>query len=126
MVRTTPNAVAQKRKTTDAAEMIEGARAGRVTVRNTTAGLAPRAAAASSERRSSPSHAPPTVRTTTARLKKTKAARMPPQCPSRPSHPSGPLSASSDRNITPTTTVGRTKGMGDRDPDEHSDHRGGR
>ena len=50
MVRTTPNAVAQKRKTTDAAEMIEGAGAGRVTVR-TCAGEADQAAATAAELR---------------------------------------------------------------------------
>ncbi len=108
---TTPNAVEQKRKTTVAAETIPGLRAGSVTVRRTCHGDAPSAAAASSRRRSRLSQSPPTVRTTTARLKKIIAARMATALPSRPRKPSVPAGASRVRNATPTTTVGSTKGI---------------
>jgi hypothetical protein len=63
--RTTPNAVAQKRKTTLAAEATAGPSEGRVTVHQTRHGPAPSALAACSARGSSRSHNPPTVRTTT-------------------------------------------------------------
>ena len=109
-VRTTPNAVAQNRKTTLAAETIVGRSAGSVTVRNTCAGEAPSAAAASPGRRSSVSQAAPTVRITTATLKNTRPARIATGVPSKPRNPSGPASPSSCRNATPTTTVGSTNG----------------
>ena len=105
-----PNAVAQKRKTTLAAERMAGRSAGRVTVRSTWRGVAPRAAAACSRRGSRPSHQGPTVRTTTDTLKKTSAARIAVGVPSSPSPPSGPDDASSVRKATPTTTVGSTNG----------------
>ena len=76
MVSTTPNDVAQNRKTTLAADTIPGSSAGRVTVRSTRQGLAPRAAAASSRRRSIASQNAPTVRTTTLMLKNTSAATI--------------------------------------------------
>jgi hypothetical protein len=105
-----PNDVAQKRKTTLAAETIPGMSAGSVTVRSTCTGEAPSAAAACSRRGSSPSHIEPTVRTTTARLKNTIAATIAAGVPSRRSGPSGPDGASNVRNATPTTTVGITNG----------------
>ncbi|NKY06634.1 methionyl-tRNA formyltransferase [Cellulomonas hominis] len=63
---TVPNAVAQNRNTSDAADVMAGVSAGRVTVRNARAGEAPSDRAACSGRGSSRSHSPPTVRTTTA------------------------------------------------------------
>ena len=105
-----PKAVAQKRKTTLAAPTIAGRSAGSVTVRSTCQGEAPRAAAAWPGRGSSDSHATPTVRTTTATLKKTSPQTIATGVPSRPRKPSGPPSPSSWRNATPTTTVGSTNG----------------
>ncbi len=110
MVSTTPKDVAQNRKTTLAAETIPGSSAGRVTVRSTCQGLAPRAAAASSRRGSIVSQKAPTVRTTTLMLKKTRAATIATAVPSRPRAPSGPDGAISWRKATPTTTVGSTNG----------------
>ena len=105
-----PNAVAQKRKTTLAAPTIAGRSAGSVTVRSTCHGDAPSAAAAWPGRGSSDSHATPTVRTTTATLKKTSPQMIATGVPSRPRKPSGPPSPSSWRKATPTTTVGSTNG----------------
>ena len=68
--------MAQKRKTTLAAETIGPASAGSVTVRKTWPGEAPSAAAASPGRGSRLSQAVPTVRTTTARLKNASAAMI--------------------------------------------------
>ena len=93
-----------------AAPTIAGRRAGSVTVRSTCHGDAPSAAAACPGRGSSASQATPTVRTTTATLKKTSPQTMATGVPSRPSEPSGPPSPSSWRKATPTTTVGRTNG----------------
>lgn len=64
--RTVPNAVAQNRNTSDPADAIAGASAGRVTPTNARHGGAPSARAACSARGSSRSHRLPTVRTTTA------------------------------------------------------------
>ena len=50
------------------------------------------------------------MRTTTLRLKKTRAATMAAGVLSQPSPPSGPPGASSVRKATPTTTVGSTNG----------------
>jgi hypothetical protein len=108
--RTTPKAVAQNRKTTDAADATAGASDGSVTVRNTLAGPAPRDAAACSVRGSSRSHSPPTVRTTTDTLKKTRATTIPASDSSSPRNPSTPAGANRVRNATPTTTVGSTNG----------------
>ncbi len=105
-----PKAVAQKRKTMLAEPTIAGRSAGRVTVRSTCHGEAPSAAAACPGRGSSDSHATPTVRTTTATLKKTSPHTMATGVPSRPRNPSGPPSPSSWRKATPTTTVGSTNG----------------
>ena len=105
-----PNAVAQKRNTMLAAPTIAGRSAGRVTVRSTCHGDAPRAAAAWPGRGSRDSHATPTVRTTTATLKKTRPHTMATGVPSRPRKPSGPPSPISCRKATPTTTVGSTNG----------------
>ncbi len=110
MVRTTPNAVAQNRNTTLAADTTPGSRAGRVTVRRTCHGLAPSAAAASSRRGSSDSQKEPTVRTTTLTLKKTRAATIAAAVPSSRIPPRGPPGAISWRKATPTTTVGSTNG----------------
>ena len=110
MVSTTPNAVAQKRKTTVAADTMPGRSAGRVTVRQTCQGLAPSAAAASSRRGSIASQNEPTVRTTTLMLKNTRAATIAAAVPSSPSPPNQPDGAISCRNATPTTTVGSTNG----------------
>ena len=107
---TTPKAVAQNRKTTLAAETIAGRSAGSVTVRSTCAGVAPRAAAASAGRGSSDSQAPPTTRITTEALKNTSPAMIATGVPSMPRNPSGPLSPTSCRKATPTTTVGSTNG----------------
>ena len=71
-----PKAVAQKRKTTVAAETSAGRSAGRVTSRSTCHGEAPRAAAASAGRGSSDSQAPPTTRITTEALKNTRPATI--------------------------------------------------
>ncbi len=103
--------MAQKRKTTLAAETIGPASAGSVTVRKTWPGEAPSAAAASPGRGSRLSQAVPTVRTTTARLKKASAAMIAAGVPSRPSPASGPPAPSTWRNATPTTTVGSTNGI---------------
>ena len=54
---------------------------------------------------------PPTVRTTTARLKKTMAAMIATGVPSSRNEPSRPDGASKVRNATPTTTVGSTNGI---------------
>jgi len=62
---TTPNAEAQNRKVSAAADAIAGASAGRVTVARTRAEDAPRLRAASAWRGSSRAHSTPTVRTTT-------------------------------------------------------------
>ena len=105
-----PKAVAQKRNTTVAADTIAGRNAGSVTVRSTCVGVAPKAAAASAGRGSRPSQAPPTTRITTAALKNTSPAMIAAGVPSRPRKPSGPLSPSSWRKATPTTTVGSTNG----------------
>src|SRR3954468_183636 len=105
-----PNAVAQNKNTTLAADTITGRSAGSVTVRSTCQGEAPSAAAASSRRRSTPSQKDPTVRTTTARLKNTIAAMIAAGVPSRWSAPSGPDGDKRVRNATPTTTVGITNG----------------
>ena len=105
-----PKAVAQKRKTTVATDITTGASAGRVTVRSTCQGLAPSEAAACSRRGSSCDHHGPTARTTSERLKKTRAATIATGVPSSPREPSGPEGASSPRKATPTTTVGSTKG----------------
>ena len=75
-VSTTPNAVAQNRNTTLAADTMAGRSAGSVTVRNTCAGEAPSAAAASAGRGSSDSQAAPTARITTETLKKTTPATI--------------------------------------------------
>ena len=107
---TIPNAVAQNRNTTLAAETIAGRSAGRVTVRNTCHGVAPRVAAAWPGRGSSDSQAAPTTRITTATLKNTSPATMATAVSSRPRNPSGPAAPSSCRNATPTTTVGSTNG----------------
>ena len=61
-----PNAVAQNRNASDAADAIAGVSAGSVTVRNARHGDAPSARAACSARGSSRSQSPPTARTTTA------------------------------------------------------------
>ena len=105
-----PNAVAQNRKTTVAAETRAGRSAGRVTSRSTCHGPAPRAAAASAGRGSSDSQAPPTTRITTEALKKTSPATIAAGVPSRPRKPSGPVRPMSCSNATPTTTVGSTNG----------------
>lgn len=63
---TVPNAVAQNRNTSEAADVSAGVSAGSVTVRNARAGDAPSDRAACSGRGSRRSHSPPTVRTTTA------------------------------------------------------------
>ncbi len=105
-----PNAVAQKRNTTLAAETIAGRSAGRVTDRNTCHGVAPRVAAAWPGRGSRDSQAAPTTRITTATLKNTSPATMATAVWSRPRNPSGPASPSSCRKATPTTTVGSTNG----------------
>ena len=102
--------MAQKRNTTLAAPTSAGRRAGKVTVRNTWAGLAPSAAAASPGRGSSDSQAAPTARITTATLKKVRPAMIAAGVPSSPRKPSGPDSPTSSRNATPTTTVGSTNG----------------
>ena len=107
---TTPKPVAQKRKTTAAAETTAGRSAGSVTVVSTWSGEAPSADAASAGRRSRVSQAVPTVRITTATLKKTKPIRIATGLPSRWRKPSGPDSATSSRIATPTTTVGSTNG----------------
>ena len=72
----TPNDVKQNRNVSaDAAERA-GASWGRVTSRALRSGPAPRTAAASALRGSIAAQAPPTMRVTTATLKKTWAARM--------------------------------------------------
>ena len=81
-----------------------------MTVRNTCAGVAPRAAAASPGRGSSDSQVAPTARITTATLKKVSPAMIATGVPSRPRKPSGPDSPTSSRKATPTTTVGSTNG----------------
>ncbi len=102
--------MAQKRNTTLAAETTAGRSAGTVTVQNTWAGLAPSAAAASPGLRSRDSHPAPTVRMTTATLKKTSPATMAAGVPARPRPANGPPSPISRSKATPTTTVGSTKG----------------
>src|SRR5690606_31391118 len=97
---TTPKLVAQNRNTTAAAEDTAGNNAGRVTVENARQRDAPRDRAASSTRGSSCDHSPPTVRATTAMLKKALATTM----------LSTPPSGHSARNASPTTTVGSTNG----------------
>ena len=107
---TTPNDVAQNRNSTLAAETSAGRSDGKVTVRNTWAGVAPSAAAASPGLGSSDSQVVPTARITTATLKKVRPAMIATGVPSRPRKPSGPDSPTSSRNATPTTTVGSTNG----------------
>ena len=107
---TIPNAVAQKRKTTDAAETIAGRSAGSVIVRRTRAGEAPSAAAASPGRGSSDSQAAPTARITTEALKKTSPRMIAVGVPSSPNPANSPASPMSSRKATPTTTVGSTNG----------------
>jgi hypothetical protein len=101
---TVPNAVAQNRKTMDAAAAMLGARRRSVIVANTRTGPAPSTRAASSCRGSSDSQVTPTVRATTAMLKNTSAARI------ASTDPSNGVSRSSVRNAMPTTTVGSTNG----------------
>src|SRR5690606_32286962 len=108
--RTVPNAVAQNKNTTAAADQTAGASAGSVTVHHTRHGEAPRLAAASAWRGASDSQRTPTVRTTTAILKNTSAAMNAAKVPSRPSQPSQPEGRNRVRKATPTTTVGSTKG----------------
>ena len=72
----TPNEVKQKRKVSAAAAESAGASWGSVTSRARRSGPAPSTAAASALRGSSVAHAPPTMRVTTATLKKTCAARI--------------------------------------------------
>ena len=72
----TPNEVKQKRKVSAAAPDRAGASWGTVTSRALRHGPAPSTAAASIPFGSIRAHAPPTIRVTTATLKKTCAARI--------------------------------------------------
>ena len=72
----TPNDVKQKRNVSAEAAESAGASCGSVTSRTRRSGPAPRTAAASALRRSMVAQAPPTMRVTTATLKKTCAARI--------------------------------------------------
>ena len=98
-----PNEVNEKRNTIEAADASAGASSGSVTSRKLRTGLAPSVAAASETRGSSPAQKVPTMRTTTATLKKTCAIRIATQPRSSPS-------GSTARNASATTTVGRTNG----------------
>ncbi len=100
--RTTPNEVNVKANTIDAAAVRAGRSSGSVMARNTVQSDAPSAAAANSMSAGSCSQKGPTVRTTTARLNTTCAARTAPTLRSSPS-------GSKARNAAPITTVGRTK-----------------
>ncbi len=99
--RMTPNDVNVKTNTIDAAARIAGRSSGSVTSRNARHGEAPRVAAAASRSGGRWSQTAPTVRTTTARLKTTWAARI---APTPRSHPAG----SRARMAAPITTVGST------------------
>ncbi len=92
-----------------AADATAGRSAGHVTSRKARQRVAPSTRAASSVAGSRPSQSPPTVRTTTAWLKKACASRIAHTDPSR-SMPSGPRGPSSARKAAPTTTVGSTNG----------------
>src|SRR5690606_25112072 len=107
---TTPNDVAQNKKTRAAAEAIAGASAGSVTVRKARAGEAPNTLAASSDRGSSWAQNPPTVRATTVTLKNASANTMEMKLWSRPSIARGPPGPMTEMKATPTTTVGSTNG----------------
>ena len=72
----TPNDVKQKRNVSAAAAESAGASCGSVTSRARRQGPAPSTAAASALRGSTVAQAPPTIRVTTATLKKTCAARI--------------------------------------------------
>lgn len=93
-----------------AAAAIAGRSSGSVIVRKRVQAVAPSVAAACSRAGSRWVHSPPTVRTTTARLKKTWAARTIQIVPAR-SIPSIPFGPASCRNAIATTTVGSTNGM---------------
>jgi hypothetical protein len=97
---TTPNDVKVNRKTIESAAAIDGPRMGSVVRRNAVSGEAPSERAASTTPLSSLDQTPPTVRTTTATLKKTCAARIPQMLSDSPSA----------TNADPTTTVGSTNG----------------
>ena len=97
---TTPNDVKVKRKTMERAAVIDGPRIGSVMRRNAANGDAPSDRAASMTLRSRRDQTPPTVRTTTATLKNTCAARIPQIVRVSPSA----------TKADPTTTVGSTKG----------------
>ena len=99
----TPNDVKQKRKVSADDAASAGASCGTVTSRARRSGPAPSTAAASALRGSSPAQAPPTIRTTTATLKKTCAARI-------AGSPLSTSSGSSSRKAVATTTVGSTNG----------------
>jgi hypothetical protein len=88
------------KNTIDDAAAIAGRSRGSVTLRNTFHSLAPNTRPASWRSGSSRDQSAPTVRTTTATLKKTWAARI------------APIESRQPRatNAVPTTTVGRTNG----------------
>ncbi len=93
----------------DAAAAMAGRSRGSVTSRKARHRDAPNVRAASSSRGSRLPHSPPTVRTTTATLKKAWAIRINQMEPRR-STPSAPPGPSRARKATPTTTVGSTNG----------------
>ena len=108
---TTPNDVKQNRNTIDDAAATAGHSRGHVTHRKAWAGDAPRTRACSTARGSSPSQKVPTVRSTTATLKNTWAARIAPAVRVRRNGPSSsPRRSNRAKNAPPTTTVGSTNG----------------
>ena len=102
-MRITPNEVKQKRNTIAPAAASDGASSGSVIVRNRRIGPAPSVEPTSQRRPSSVPQNEPTTRTTTARLKKTCAARIAQIVWSSDG-------GSTSTNAVATTSVGRTNG----------------